>query len=356
MKSKFDWTISALLLALSFTSLIIIFSIAPDNLNQQGIFLLIGFIIYLYFSSQDSAIYKNLSIYFYIFAFIALGITLIFGSKVRGSSRWIQLFGVQIQTSELIKPLIILSFSEFISKWKPDNIRNIALNLISFILPAFLIFLQPDLGTTIVYFVIWAAMMLVGGLSISGIITSIIFIISGFFASPYILKEYQYRRISAFLDPEKDPLGSGYNVIQSMIAIGSGKIFGKGLGKGTQSHLKFLPERHTDFVFASLAEEFGLVGALSVIGIFAALLYKLLINIPKLASLQDKLIVTGVFTYIFFQAFLNIAMNLGIAPVTGITLPLISVGGSSILATYISLGIAVSVINSVGDRPLIEIK
>lgn len=356
MKSRLDWTIYALLLVLSLTSLLIVFSVAPERLTQQALYLLIGFLLFVYLSSQDSAIYKSSGPVLYIVSVFLLAITLLFGINVRGSSRWLSFFGTQFQISELVKPFLIVSFADFITRWKPNNFPAIAQNVFAMLLPVTLIFFEPDLGTSIIYTVIWSSMMLIGGLSTVALIVSLVVLALGITYSPFILQDYQLARITSFLDPTRDPLGSGYNVIQSMIAIGSGKFLGKGLGKGTQSHLRFLPEKHTDFIFASLGEEFGFIGAIAIILIFFFLLYTLLRSASKLTDMRDKLIIIGVFTYIFFQAFLNIAMNLGIAPVTGVTLPLVSVGGSSILGTYMSLGIAISVMGNIKKRPLIEIK
>lgn len=356
MIDKSNFTINIVLILLSLISLLILFSIAPEKLPQQATFFLIGFMLYLYLGSQNTGLYKNTGSVLYVFSIILLMFTLIFGETVRGSTRWIKIFGTQFQTSELIKPFLIVSYAEFLTRWKPTNLINIAKNIGLAVIPIALVFVQPDLGTALIHATTWFAMFFIAGapylaIVIGGIIAGIAIKIA-----PKFLQEYQIRRLTAFLDPTQDPLGSGYNVIQSTIAIGSGKILGKGLGKGTQSQLRFLPERHTDFIFASLAEEFGLLGAGAVIAMYIYMLSWILSSAAKSNNFQDKIILVGAFTYLFFQGFLNIAMNLGIAPVTGVTLPLVSAGGSSILATYITLGIVLAISKHQKHKASIEIK
>jgi len=224
-------------------------------------------------------------------------------------------------------------------------------------IPIFLILKQPDLGTSLVVIVIFAAELLIARTPNWLFVVGTVAVIALAWLSPHFLHSYQLERLTAFLDPASDPLGAGYNVIQSTIAIGSGGPLGKGLGHGTQSHLRFLPERHTDFVFASLVEELGLVGGLLVILAIGMILYRLASLMLRNLARQERLILAGVFAYLIFQTFVNIGMNLGIAPVTGVTLPLISYGGSSILAIAVSLGIAGSISHgSTESQELIEIK
>lgn len=282
--------------------------------------------------------------------------TLVLGTSIRGSTRWIPIGTFQLQPGEFVKPLLVLAFAFFLKMFPPKNIKNIIINTILFAIPTFLIFKQPDLGTALVVSSIWGAQMFVAGISfwlIGGIMG-----IGAIFAEylPKFLHDYQLKRLETFIDPFRDPLGAGYNVIQSIIAVGSGGILGKGLGHGTQSHLRFLPERHTDFIFASLAEELGIIGSLLVIGCLGSLLYRLLTLATHSPSSSSRLIYIGIFSYLFFQTFINIGMNIGIAPVTGVTLPLISYGGSSVLSTAITLGIAASCARSDRRHTLIEIK
>lgn len=351
-----DWTTLTVSVLLSITSLVVIFSIAPNRLPQQATYIFIGFLLYLYLSRQDTALLSNLAPSIYILSILALIAVFIFGADIRGSSRWIEVFNIQFQISEFTKPLLIVAFAEFISKWKPDSLGNIFKNFVLFIVPTVLIFIEPDLGTALVYLVFWFTMLFIGGLNKLAIISAVLLATLLIVLSPYYLQDYQLERLQTFTNPYNDPLGSGYNVIQSMIAIGSGEYFGRGLGKGTQSHLQFLPEKHTDFIFASLAEEFGFFGSIAVIILYIILLTHLLNSALLIRSKRERLIVLAVFAYIFFQAFLNIGMNLGIAPVTGVTLPLLSSGGSSVLATFISLALASSIISKIKSRASIEIR
>lgn len=356
MKQTNTIAISIVALLLSLMSLLVLFSIAPDKLPQQATFLLIGFVLFRYLAGQNTSLYKNTGPVLYATALIVLLATLLFGESVRGSTRWLNLFGTSIQTSELIKPLLIISYADFLTRWQPTTMKNIARNAVLAAIPILLIFVQPDLGTALVHTAIWIVMTIIAGLPLwAGAIGGVAIALATKLL-PNILKEYQKQRLSAFLNPNTDPLGAGYNVIQSMIAIGSGRLFGKGLGRGTQSQLQFLPERQTDFIFASLAEEFGFLGAGAVIALYSYMLVLLLRAVTRHENMQGKLLATGAFTYLFFQGFLNIAMNLGIAPVTGITLPLVSAGGSSILATYAALGIATAVMNETAQEAEMEIK
>ncbi len=344
------------LLLIPLLGLLTLFSVAPNKVPQQATFTLFGFLAYLYLSRQDPAIYKNLGPAFYLLSLLLLTATFIFGKDVRGAVRWINLGSFRLQTSELAKPLLIVGYANFLSRWQPFNLRHLFINLFLALLPISLIFFQPDLGTAVVHLIIWFSMVFVAGIPLLAVLLATFIPPFLFKLAPHFLQDYQLKRLTTFLNPTQDPLGAGYNVIQATIAIGSGGIFGKGLGRGTQSRLRFLPERHTDFIFASLAEEFGLLGAAALILLFTFFLFKIFTFLTHHQDFTSKLILTGTFTYLFLQTFLNIAMNLGIAPVTGVTLPLVSYGGSSIIATYLALGIAVSTTNELHPQASLEIK
>lgn len=356
MKLKLDWQIAVAYILAACVSSAVMFSISPDRLVQHILSLIFGFALVVYLSSYEPGIFSGLGWPAYYLTVFLLLMTLLLGENVRGSIRWINIGGFQFQASEFTKPLLILAFSQIFEKYPLNSFKNFCINSGLFALPALLIFRQPDLGTALVLVAIWLGQVLVSGakpifLSLlgAGIVLALVL-------APHILHDYQLRRLTSFADPSKDPLGSGYNVIQSVIAVGSGGIFGKGLGHGTQSHLRFLPERHTDFVFASLAEELGLVGALFVIITLSTILERLLRGVFQSLHRVNRLILSGVFAYICFQTFVNIGMNIGIAPVTGITLPLISYGGSSVIALGMSLGISSSIITSDRDKTILEIK
>lgn len=340
----------------SILSLVVLTSISPDRVFQQALMFAVGLILFIYLSSQDSAVYKTFAPFGYVISLLALITTAFLGTTVRGSTRWIPIGTFQLQAGEFVKPLLVLAFAFFLKRFPPKTFKNILINLVLFSLPTFLVFRQPDLGTALVISAIWLAQIFVSGLSywFVMIVPGVTAILIKYL--PRMLHDYQLKRLETFIDPYRDPLGAGYNVIQSIIAVGSGGIIGKGLGNGTQSHLRFLPEHHTDFIFAALAEELGLIGSFLVIFILGGLVYRLLTLTTHATSAGSRLIYVGTFSYLFFQIFINLGMNIGIAPVTGVTLPLISYGGSSILATAITLGIASSCARSQSSRPLIEIK
>lgn len=337
-------------------SLVVLTSISPDRVGQQALMFALGFGLFIYLGSQESAVYKTFAPIGYVVSVLMLLATMVLGDPIRGSTRWIGIGTFQLQAGEFAKPLLVLAFAYFIKAMPPKNLKNILINSLIFAIPTLLIFKQPDLGTALVVSSIWVAQMYLGG--ISYYLVGAVAALGVVFAQtlPRFLHDYQLKRIETFIDPFRDPLGAGYNVIQSIIAVGSGGLFGKGLGHGTQSHLRFLPERHTDFIFASLAEELGMVGSFLVIFCLGGLLYRLLYLSTHTHSSSSRLIYGGIFAYLFFQTFVNIGMNIGVAPVTGVTLPLISYGGSSILATAITLGIASSCSKSDQQHTLLEIR
>jgi rod shape determining protein RodA len=267
------------------------------------------------------------------------------GPNIRGATRWIMIAGFQLQPSELVKPVLILFFAWLISKYPPREIKNIPIHIVLFILPFLLVFKQPDLGSSLVYMSVWIAMMLGGGLSVKFFISAsfILSLIVPF--AWHSLAGYQRNRFETFINPYVDPKGAGYNALQSAIAVGSGQIFGKGLGRGTQSHLRFLPEFHTDFIFATLIEELGFIGGILLFATYCLLLWRLIMLMWQWNhNLFLFSYATGLFAMIISQTFINIGMNMGLLPITGITLPFVSYGGSSLLSLSISFGMLWSMI------------
>ena len=226
-------------------------------------------------------------------------------------------------------------------KYPPRQLRYFPIHFIFFFIPFLLVFTQPDLGTSIVYFFMWFSMMIAGGLSL---FTVAFFGLVLFFLLPVgfsWLRDYQRTRILTFLDPALDPKGAGYNAIQAMIAVGSGQFFGRGLGRGTQSHLRFLPEFHTDFIFATLVEEFGFFGGFLLLLSYALLFIRIII-VTFTGAKHTLFVFTyafGLFSMLLVQVFINAGMNMGLVPITGITLPLVSYGGSSVLSVAIGFGL-----------------
>ncbi len=307
----------------------------------QGIFAIIGLFFYLLISFIDLESTGNFTKILYSVILMLLIVVFLIGFETRGSVRWIPLGPIQIQPSEFAKPILILVLANFWSK-RTASFKNIFFSIL-ITLPIFvLIFKQPDLGTALTLVAIWGFILIGTNISLVKVLIMGLFV---FILSPItwaILKDYQKSRIISFLFPSKDPLGVGYNVIQSTIAVGSGGIIGRGLGRGTQSRLKFLPEFRTDFIFASYAEEFGLIGAFIVLIFYSVIIGRSLILVSRVQNRFNSLTILGTLGMLFFQIVVNIGMNLGLMPITGITLPLISYGGSSIISILICLGFIAS--------------
>ncbi len=328
------------LILLSLFGLFLLLTINVSLFWQQLIYVLLGCVLFFLVSKFDTVLLSWLAPFAYVFGNIFLA-TSYFGPVIRGARRWIVVAGTQLQPSELVKPLMLFVFALVISRYPPKKLSNILINLAVFLVPFLLIFKQPDLGTSLVYGSMWLGMMIMGGLSLPLVFGGIGIGVAGFPLLWRVLAEYQKSRIYTFLNPLNDPRGTGYNAIQAMIAVGSGELFGRGLGLGTQSHLRFLPEYYTDFMFATLVEELGFVGGALLIGLYGIVLWRLLQ--PLIAKVIHQRLATiytiGLFMMLLTQITINSGMNMGILPVTGITLPLVSLGGSSILSIAVSYGI-----------------
>ncbi len=315
-------------------------SVAPEVFPSQLIFYVLGLILFFIFSQIDYKIYRPLGIIIYIVSVILLAITLIVGLESRGSTRWLEIGSFRLQFSELLKPFLIISFATVLTTFDGRKISRIALLLGFFALPLLLVFKQPDLGSTIVYVGAITVMVFLSGISL---IRLALLSLAGLLVLPigwFFLANYQKDRILSFMSPHYDPQGTSYNAIQSLITVGSGMFLGKGLGRGTQSHLEFLPEHHTDFIFASVSEELGFLGGAAIISLYAFLVWRIFSVAIKEEDQFGRLLCAGIGAMVLVQAFINIGMNLSILPVTGVTLPLVSYGGASILSTFVALGIA----------------
>ena len=313
---------------------------------KQTIFLGIGLLLFLFFSFYDYRTWKKYSNFLYFLSLILLSAVLFLGSNIRGTSGWFRLGFFNLQPVELVKIFSIIFLASYFMKIGHLKIgfKEFLGSFLIMSLPIFLILKQPDLGSASVLIVVWLGMSFLAGVNKKHLLLLFLVIIIGFFLSwNVLLKDYQKERIQTFLNPDRDPLGSGYNVIQSMIAIGSGEITGKGIGKGSQSQLNFLPERHTDFIFASINEEFGMIGSALIIGFFWFLFYRLFCIIKEARDRFGQLIVGGFLIMFFYQTIINIGMNIGIVPVMGISLPFLSYGGSFLIATMISFGMCQNV-------------
>ncbi len=337
-----NWPILLSSLLLITIGILVIYSSSYELSIQQLIFTIVGIGIFVFVANLDLHLFEKFIKPLYFFTILLLIAVYILGIETRGSIRWIPLGFFNIQPSEFAKPVLILLLALFWSRNVPDW-KNIFKSLLWIFPFVFLIFKQPDLGSTLTLVAIWLGMLFSSSVQVKKVIILILIAFIVLPTSWVFLRDYQKQRVIGFLQPSVDPLGRGYNLIQSTIAVGSGQIYGRGLGRGTQSRLQFLPEFRTDFIFASIAEEMGLVGSLIILSIYLFLLTYCL----KIASdTEDRFnfsLIIGVLSMLLFQVFVNIGMNIGILPITGITLPLISYGGSSLIATLFCLGIVASV-------------
>lgn len=333
------WVPILLLLSLG---IVVIYTSNTTLAIQQFIFSLIGLTLFFFLRIFDYRAIKPLIVTFYIFILICLVVTLVLGIESRGSIRWISVGPFNFQPSEFAKPILILALAHFWSQNLPTW-KNILKSFAIFLPIGLMIFRQPDLGTTLTVGMIWFIMLLAASPHILKIALIVLVSIIITPLSWLLMQSYQKQRILSFFSPQQDPQGIGFHVIQSTIAVGSGQLIGRGLGRGTQSRLQFLPEFRTDFIFAFIAEELGFIGSLIVLCLYGTiffLCYKILTNI---GDRFGELIIMGVIGMLFFQTSVNIGMNIGLLPITGITLPLLSYGGSSIVTTLISLGLVASV-------------
>jgi rod shape determining protein RodA len=304
---------------------------------------LFSFILFSFFDYRNL---KNtyLVVSLYIFFVILLIFIFIIGHVSKGGNRWFNLGSFFIGPSEPMKLILIILLAKFFSKRHVAiaNIRNILISLIYLAIPAILVLLQPDLSTAIVLGLIWFGMVLVSGLSKKHLI---FFIISALTASlllwNFYFMDYQKDRIITFINPTHDIRGTGWNAYQSVITVGSGGLLGKGVGYGTQSRLGFLPEHETDFIFASFLEEWGFIGAMFIFIVYSILIFYIVRRSVNANSNFESLFTLGVAIWFVSQLTMNIGMNIGLLPVTGIPLPLMSHGGSHLITECIALGICV---------------
>jgi rod shape determining protein RodA len=330
--------ITALFLVL-ILGLVTVWSTAPELFFTQLEFVVAGIIIVFLLSRIDTRTFFSISTGLYIASIVLLILTMLIGRNIRGSVRWIDLGFFNLQTSEIIKPLLAIFYATYLTQNKIKKWKDLLLFLFLSIIPVILVVIQPDLGSALTLFCLPLVLLVFTGQLKKLLIIGVIFFAIAIPLESKFLKPYQRQRIETFINPYKDPQGAGYNVIQATIAIGSGGIVGKGVKLGTQSHLNFLPERHTDFIFASFVEEFGLIGATFLLSAYFVILRTCLVSGKILKDSRASLLSLSVFTILAFQTVVNIGMNLGVMPVTGITLPLFSYGGSSLLSFALLIGL-----------------
>jgi len=306
---------------------------------------LVFFSMFLVLSFVRVSVWYRQAYIFYILGILLLLLVIFFGISASGSKRWINLFIMNLQPSELMKIAIIVCFARYYHRIQSSDIQSykyLLQPIILLLIPCYLVITQPDLGTAILIAGSGLAIIWLAGLNLkyfvySGLIllVSLPFVIS-------ILKPYQKSRILTFFNPDRDPLGAGYQIIQSKIAIGSGGLLGKGFLQGTQSYLEFLPEKHTDFIFTLFSEEFGFVGSMVLILLYALLIYRIIRIGFSSRSFFAKLYCFGFASALFLYIFVNIAMVVGLLPIVGAPLPIMSYGGSSMLSIMLGLSIVMS--------------
>ena len=330
--------------------IVMLYSAANGNWSPWAINQLIrfgmGFAVMIVLALTDIKLLLRYAYIFYFITLILLVVVEVAGHTGMGATRWINLGFIKLQPSEFMKIAMVLVLARYFhtsSLQSIESVRGIIPPLLMAIFPAFLIVLQPDLGTALMLIFTTAAMFFAVGVQIWKFV---VVFIGGLVTIPFawhFLHDYQQNRVLTCLNPERDPLGAGYHIIQSKIALGSGGVFGKGFLKGSQSHLNFLPEKHTDFIFTMLSEEFGLVGAVLVVILNILILAYSYSFALKSTSYFGKLLAIGLATNYFMYVFINIAMVLGLLPVVGIPLPLISYGGTVMLSIMASFGIILCV-------------
>jgi rod shape determining protein RodA len=319
---------------------------------RQCIYAVIGIALMLTLARIDYSRFRELRVGVYTAMIVSIVAVLVIGAAARGSRRWIELPFFTFQPSELGKLLLVLAIAAFAL----DRVRRVseaqrtARLLLLGIVPAAIVFLQPDLGTGFVYVVMTLAILLVAGVrwthfALLGALTAgavaMVLVVAPALGTP-VLESYQEERITSFLNPSEDPRDSSYQINQALIAVGSGGKTGRG-DDATQTQAGFLPERHTDFIFAVVGERFGFVGAAFLLSLYALLIWRALRILTLSKNLYGSMIASGIAAMLMFHVFVNVGMNVGVAPITGIPLPLMSFGGSSVIVTFMAIGVLQSI-------------
>jgi rod shape determining protein RodA len=360
----FDWLLLFAVLFLIGMSLLALYAISVTGFKESNIiwkqagFVIVGIACMVFFARADYHYLKAYSRWIYFVTVLVLVAVLFFGDTVRGTAGWLS-FGIfNVQPVEFAKIALIIFMASFISSKKMvlGEIIQLVASMAMTAAVIFLVIKQPDFGSAMILFGIWLGMIIVSGMN-----KKIFFILSaiGLLAASvtwFNLADFQRERITSFINQGEDIKGSGYNVFQAIVAVGSGGIMGKGVGQGSQSQLNFLPESHTDFIFATIAEELGFFGAMFILFLYGIIFYR----IRKIAILAPDnfgyLLASGIMIMIFLQIFVNIGMNIGLVPVTGIPLPFLSYGGSSLMSLFICIGILINIYNkrTIADSKVVQ--
>ena len=350
---NFDWLLLLLTCAIMTVGLATLYSalfsgggVYSTVLKRQLYWLGTGALLMILTFSIDYQWFERFAYPAYVIGLLMLLAVLFFGKTVSGSKRWIDLGVVVAQPSELMKPLLVIALARFFARQEKKGgyrLRELWQPAVMVILPVALIAMEPDLGTAALLLAISVSVILFVGVRPSSLMVLGGFALGSLPLFWFLMKGYQRQRILTLLDPGRDPLGAGYHIIQSKIAVGSGKFWGKGFLQGTQGQLRFIPEHHTDFIFTVLAEEWGFVGSMMLLALFLCFLLRGL-NVARRSRDQfGTLLAFGITAIIFWHVAINVAMVLGMLPVVGIPLPLVSYGGSSAVVTLASVGILLNV-------------
>lgn len=351
-----NWPVILLLTAVACIGFLMLFSVAGGSLTpwaepQMKRFAL-GMVVLFSVAMVPIWFWRNLSALVYVLSLLLLVFVEFFGTTGMGAQRWIDLGFMRLQPSEVSKialVMILAAYYDWLDIHKTSRPVWVIIPVALILVPTYLVLRQPDLGTAILMVVGGGIMMLLAGLHwlyFAAVIAAGVGIIYAVFASRdaswQLLNDYQYRRIDTFLDPSNDPLGAGYHITQSKIALGSGGWTGRGFMQGTQSRLNFLPEKHTDFIFTTLAEEFGFIGAFSLLTLYALIIFFCIVSAMRNRDRYGSLITLGVASTFFLFFAVNMSMVMGLAPVVGVPLPLVSWGGSAMLVLLGAFGLAQS--------------
>jgi len=316
-------------------------------LVKQALFAVLGLAVMAMVAWADYRVFGQMAPALYALAIFTLVVVLFMGESAFGSRRWITIAGTQVQASEIAKLLTIVALARYLAdrQLQITRVRTFLTSLALAVLPAALVMAEPDMGTAIIFGGVWLGMVLVAGARPQHVLMLGGFLLAAIpFAALAVLGQYQRDRIALFFNPNSDPLGGGFNILQAEIGVGSGGVFGRGLTHGSQTQLDFLQTPTTDYIFSVLGEELGLIGAVVLLTLFAALLFRTL-RVASIARDQfGRLLATGIAIMVLFQVFINIAVNIRLLPVTGIPLPFISQGGSSLIMLFAALGLLQSIL------------
>jgi rod shape determining protein RodA len=350
---NFDWYLLLVTCAIAGVGLVTLYSATtsagkahPAIVMRQVYWLGLGLVVMVLAFSLDYRWWERFAYPAYLVGLVPLLVVLFLGKSVSGSKRWLDLGFVAFQPSEIMKPLLMVALARYLcqeGRGEGLRLRDLGVPTLIIMAPVVLVLLEPDLGTAGLLMLIGASVILFVGVRLSSLLTLGGFALGSLPLLWMGMKGYQRQRILTLFDPGRDPLGAGYHIIQSKIAVGSGQIWGKGFLHGTQGQLQFIPEHHTDFIFSVLAEEWGFVGCLLLLGLFLCLIFRALQVARRSRDRFGMLLCVQIAAIIFWQVTVNVAMVLGMAPVVGITLPLVSYGGSSVLVTLGSIGILLNV-------------